>query len=480
MLHDDINTVEVKEDIISTLPTEMALEIMKNLSESNDIISYALACENAMVMIPELHQEIVINDETVVKKFLRCVAGRRVVSKLIYCINTKASGDEKKSGFTPYDEKFLNYRHGVTIEIHSDYNIKMRKMIKKFKTMVKKGTPGALTYEQPDSLQGIIDRCPNLNEIKMRENSIEEENLFDFSNFQVLGLPNRGNISENGIRSLSCTLPNLKNLTLIRNRKDKRYHSKIQVIAPNGLVNGWSVNLHLHECHSFTVSRSFHRCSYDSVTDENFERLIVNWKSITKVRIVSSYLTDSSIKLLSETNPGLTDISLCMENLTGKGLDSLGLYCKNLDSIEIHLNENITESSIKTLLHLKKIKKLKLTERNVLHPGISEEGLKRIFPIIENIENLCLKSNNLVTDYVMESLASHCQNLQRLTLWGEDLTGTGLLRVLIATGSSLKYLNLKGSPNLNKKDLLEIPKHCVLLEEIELGYMSIQLLQTRD
>ena len=97
MLHDGISTVEVKEDIISTLPTEMALEIMKNLSESHDIISYALACENAMVMIPELKQEIVINDENVVNKFIRCVEGRRVVSKLIYCINTKVSGDEKKS-----------------------------------------------------------------------------------------------------------------------------------------------------------------------------------------------------------------------------------------------------------------------------------------------------------------------------------------------------------------------------------------------
>ena len=279
----------------------------------------------------------------------------------------------------------------------------------------------------------------------------------------------KGCISENDIIVLSTKLPKLRNLILLR-RKQYFYHAKIQVIAPNGLVNGWSVNFDLRD-------------QYNSLpwatTDEKFERLIVNWQSISRVYIVSDLLTDRSIKLLSETNGGLKKFQLRMDNLTGNSLDYLGLHCKNLNSVDLNINENITESSIKNLLHLKNIKTFRLWEedRNVFHwpPGISEGGMKRILPLLRDVEDFCLFSEHLVTDYVIESLANNCQRIQDLTLIEGQLTGSGLRRILKATGSSLKYLNLEWCDNLTSNDMISIPNFCASLEELDLGLLEDEI-----
>ena len=470
-----IDTLEVEKDFISLLPAEMTLNILNNLSESKDIISFALACKNAMVMIPKLSKEIVVNDERAIKQLLRSVEGRSVVSKLIYCINTNITGGER----TPYchDEEFLNYRHGMTIEIQSVCNNKMTKMLDKFKNMIKEENESP-TFEPHDMFQEILDKCPNINEIKIKDYSIEEENLIDFNNFQMFGIPNHGNISEKDIMTLSTYLPNLKNLILLRSRKGGFYHAKIQVIAPNGLVNGWSVNFDLYEC---AVYHSW------STTDEKYERLIVNWQSISKVCIVSPHITDRSIKLLCETNANLKDIKLHMDNLTEKGLNYLGLCCKKLHSFEMVITENVTESSIKNLLHLKNMKKFVLCEEyesdnpSYVPPSISEEGFKRVLPLVKNVEEFSLRGDHLVTDNVMESLANYCQHIQRLTLGGSSrLTGAGLRRVLRATGSSLNYLDLGGCGDLlNDDEMMNIPKFCVSLEKLELGCLSETRIYTR-
>ena len=475
MSFNGIDTLEVEKDFISVLPAEMTLNILKNLSESEDIISFALASKNAMLLIPKLSQEIVVNDEKVIKQLLRSVKGRSVVSKLIYYINTNISEGEKP----PYssDVKFSNYRHGVTIEIQSVNNNKIEKMIHKFKSMINKR--GSSTFDQHDMLQEILDKCSNINEIKMKEDLIEEENLIYFNNFQMFGIPNQGSISEKDIKILSTKLPNLKNLILIRNRKPGMGHAKMQVVAPNGLVSGWSVNFDLYEACTMYTPRS--------TTDEKYERLVVNWESISKACIVSPHMTDRSIKFLCETNSNLKEIKLCMENLTGKGLDYLGLYCKKLHSIEMIINENVTESSMKNLLYLKNIKKLDLWEElesdnpDYVPPGISEEGFKRVLPLVKNVEEFSLRGDHLVTDNVMESLANYCQHIQRLTLGGSSrLTGAGLRRVLRATGSSLSYLDLGGCGDLlNDDEMMNIPKFCVSLEKLELGCLSETRLYSR-
>merc|ERR1712218_413164 len=98
--------------------------------------------------------------------------------------------------------------------------------------------------------------------------------------------------------------------------------------------------------------------------------------------------TDRSIKLLSETNAGLKKFRLRMtDNMTGDSLDYLGLNCKNLNYIDLAINEHVTESSIKNLLHLKNIKSFSLSEVNRYGPpGISEGGIRRILPLLTKVE----------------------------------------------------------------------------------------------
>ena len=468
VLINDKETLEVEKDFISNLPAEMIEKIMINISQQKDIISFALASENAMVMIPDLHREITITDENIIKELLRSVEGRRVVSKLIFCINENISGYEK---YPNDDEKFRNYRHGVTIKLRSVYSNTRTKMISKLTNKINNGYGFFLaTFEQNDLLQEVLDKCPNIEEIKIKDDSIVRENLLEFNNFQIFGLPYHKNMSENDIQILSTKLPNLKHLLLLRNKKYGGDHAKIQVIAPNGLINGWYVNFSLFENGQYW--------EIAPTTDEIFVRLIVNWKSISKMEVLSTHLTDKSIIVLSETNVNLQEIYLRMHNLKGAGLDYLGIFCKNLDSVDIRLNENSTESSIKTLLHLKKIKKLcfqmefSSDDPDYLPPSISEEGFKRILPTIKHVEDFCLDGDHLVSDYVMEGLANNCQCIQRLTLGGQRLTEVGLSRVLKATGSSLKYLNLEGCSGLNDSVMMSIPKLCVSLEELELGSLS--------
>ena len=460
MLFNDMSTLQGEKDFISMLPPEITEIIMNNLSEAKDIISFSLTCKYTMAMIPRVRQNIVVTDENIIKELLQSVEGRRVVCKLVCDIN---ENDDlgKGNSFLFYDEtesfpnafvarmKFAFHCPGVAIKIKS-------------------------AAEQNKLFQEVLDKCPRIDEVMIKDYSVEEDCLLDFNSFQICGLPKKGFISENDIRILSTKLPKLKNLILLRSRKYYDY-AKIQVIAPNGLVKGWSVNF-----------RIFDNCwcpgngtSPWTITDEKFERLIVNWKSISKVCILSEYgsfLTDKSIKLLSETNVGLENVYLRMYNLTGYSLDYLGLHCKNLNSIDLNINENITEASIKNLLHLKNIKSFSLWEedRNVIHlpPGISEGGLRQIFPLLKDIEKFSMYSEYLVTDYVIESLANNCQSIQELTLNGSELTGEGLRRVLKATGLSLRYLDLQWCDNLTSNDMMSIPNFCASLEELELGYLD--------
>ena len=96
MLCNAVNSLEVENDLIATLPTEITEQIMSNLSDSKDIISFALTCKYTLAMIPRIRKKIVITDESVIKELLRSVEGRRVVSKLICCINTKNKGEKMR------------------------------------------------------------------------------------------------------------------------------------------------------------------------------------------------------------------------------------------------------------------------------------------------------------------------------------------------------------------------------------------------
>ena len=50
--------------------------------------------------------------------------------------------------------------------------------------MIKNGN-GSLTFEQNYLLQEVLDKCPNIEEIKIRDDSLEKENLLQFNNFQI-------------------------------------------------------------------------------------------------------------------------------------------------------------------------------------------------------------------------------------------------------------------------------------------------------
>ena len=459
MLFNDKSTPEVEKDFISILPAEITEIIMNNLSEPKDIISFALTCKYAMAMIPRVRQNIVVTDENIIKELLQSVEGRRVVCKLVCDINGNDVGD-KGNSFLFYDDnvgrmtplKFAFHCPGVAIKIQS-------------------------AAEQHNLFQEILDKCPRIDEIMIKYYFVEEECLLDFNNFQICGLPKNGYISENDIRILSTKLPKVRNLTLYRSRTyfyrkdDWRINAKIQVIAPDGLAKGWSVNFELCDDRRCPGNRT----PPWATTDDKFEQLIVNWESITKIGIgFTTLLTDRSIKLISKTNVGLKNICFWwMDNLTGDGLDYLGLYCKNLNSIDLRMNENITESSLKNLLHSKNIKTFSL---GPLPPtGISEDGFKGIVPLLKNVEEFRLFSKYLVTDYVIESLASHCQSIQKLTLNGEQLTGEGLRKILKATGSSLKYLDLKWCYSLASNDMMSIPSFCTSLEELVLGDLYVDV-----
>ena len=461
-----MNTLEVEKDFISMLPPEIIEIIMNNLSETKDIISFALTCKYTMDMISRVRQNIVVTDENIIKELLQTVEGRRVVCKLVCDVNGKDGGGKEHS-FLFYDEsgryrKFVPFFEfhcpGVAIKIQS-------------------------AAEQHHLFQEILDKCPRIDEIMIKDYSVEKECLIDFNNFQICGLPKKGCISEKDIKILSTKVPKLRNLILFRSIKDTRLnYANIQVIAPNGLFKGWSVNFELSNGDYYEEIDDDYT-STGSGTDEKFERLIVNWESITKFSINAGYgslLTDRSIKLLSSTNTGLESIYLRTHNLTGDSLDDLGLHCKNLNSIDLNINENITESSIKNLLRSKNIKSFRVwgEDGDVLvgrsgtghiWDQIPEEGMRRILPLLKDVEEFSMISDYLVTDYVIESLANNCQNIQELTLNGFQLTGTGLLRVLRATGSSLKYLNLEGCDGLTSNDMMSIPNFCASLEKLDFG-----------
>ena len=105
--------------------------------------------------------------------------------------------------------------------------------------------------------------------------------------------------------------------------------------------------------------------------------------------------------------------------------------------------------------------------------------------MIKNVEEFYLQSDHLVTDNVIESLANYCHRIKRLSLGGSfegnRLTGAGLRKVLRATGSSLKYLDLSGCGHnlLTDKNMMSIPNFCVSLEKLELGCLSDTCIYSR-
>ena len=118
MSYHDTKRLKANESFISALPNEIILKIMSHLSESKDILSFGLAWEKAMGIIPLLRREIVATDEDVIQECLQSVEGKNVVSKLICCINKKESGDkpdlclprEKTTDLDPTPQKKVKSR----------------------------------------------------------------------------------------------------------------------------------------------------------------------------------------------------------------------------------------------------------------------------------------------------------------------------------------------------------------------------------
>ena len=131
-------------------------------------------------MISRARQKIVVTDENIIKELLQSVEGRRVVCKLVCDINGKDIGENEHSGikelkeFSFYEEtvkcraseKFEFHCPGVAIKIQS-------------------------AAEQHGLFQEILDKCPRIDEIMIRDYSVDRECLLDFNNFQICGLPKK-------------------------------------------------------------------------------------------------------------------------------------------------------------------------------------------------------------------------------------------------------------------------------------------------
>ena len=208
------------------------------------------------------------------------------------------------------------------------------------------------------------------------------------------------------------------------------------------------------------------------LTDVGLAILAAACPRLTTVNFAGALrLTDVGLRALAKDCPLLTSLDLggCV-NLKGPGLAAVGSQCPLLKSIRLAgCAKAVTGPSLAALL--------KGTGRSLTHLDVSYCGLltdgdcqSAIAKFCPYLISLSLQESKQVGDIGFVAIATHCPQLEKLSLARSDLkhriTDVGLLGLADGCGASLKELDLRGCEMVTDVGVAWIANQAAALEVI--------------
>ena len=168
----------------------------------------------------------------------------------------------------------------------------------------------------------------------------------------------------------------------------------------------------------------------------------------------SSLIVDAPlIKLFVNSGSSLTNLLLDGENLSDESYKALK-YCPNLVQLSISFSDTMTDVGLQGLVHLKKLKRLKIRKGGLL----TSSGYRMLFKSIgtSGITHLNLSENSLIGDDAMEVISIACPKLRNVELqWCWELTDQGIIYI-IDNCHEVRILDLTGVARLTENAFVNV------------------------
>ncbi|CAM9208510.1 unnamed protein product, partial [Hapterophycus canaliculatus] len=193
----------------------------------------------------------------------------------------------------------------------------------------------------------------------------------------------------------------------------------------------------------------------------------------------TSLVGDGTVRSIALHCPNLTSLSMVeLTRTSDRSLKELGKRCPLLRLLDSSSDINVLETSHRTRvpkLGGSGVRELSLGTRNLailrLNGAckITDDSLAAVGSNCPVLEELCIRSCNLVTDIGLAAVARGCPNLRHVAAGGcVRITDASMRALAIRAGAGLRLLDVSGCRRVTDMTLEALGAHCRGLESLTL------------